>query len=218
MPDLLDADKPTPRIRMGSWPRRLIKAIEDASTARTLVPKYDDMLTACLSANDVKVVILADSPYPDKAKANGLAFGHKESYTGPLDPALLAINKEIHKSLGQMNGDRTLQSWRQQGVLLLNIALTTEHEKAGAHDDLGYRSILASYITDLSMYKDDIVFMLWGRNAQDMADFIVVENRHLILEAPLPTSKKFAGCNHFKLANEFLHQHGHRAIQWGTCA
>lgn len=157
---------------------------------------------------DVKVVILGQDPYHD-GSATGLAFGNShESFR--MSPSLRNIVQAVETDLGSLcvNFDPTLESWAKQGVLLLNTALTVEKGQAGSHVHL-WNQFTKDVIHLLTSSKDNIIFVLWGKKAQDYAKYIKGDNH--ILMAAHPAAESYSGgkagfytCKHFSHINNIL--------------
>ena len=158
-----------------------------------------------VSFNDIKVVICGQDPYHGPGQANGLAFAVNENTEIP--PSLRNIFKESGGS------DKTLISWANQGVLLLNAIMTVEEGNAGSHANIGWETFTNKIIGQISTNLSGVVFLLWGNFARARKAYIDSE-RHLVLESshpsPLSAHRGFLGCNHFQICNEYLKQ----AIDW----
>jgi len=212
-------EKPKP-LTITDFPPYLIDTLARADEKGILCPPVDLMFSAFRTDPDeVKVVILGQDPYHTPGKANGLAFGYHPDYDGRLDASLFNIIKEIYESTGQKVTDFSLRSWADQGVLLLNTRLTTEVGRPLAHKKLGYEEMIKDYISHLSQYHDNLVFMLWGKEAESYRTAIHAEGGHLTLitshPSPYSADLGFLGCGHFATANVFLADHGKRPIRWG---
>lgn len=166
----------------------------------------------------VRAVILGQDPYPTPGHANGLAF----SYAGPapLPRSLVNIQCELHDDLGvsvAATGD--LMRWAQQGVLLLNTALTVREgaAKAGSHLALGWGTVTDAIITAISGARPHVVFLLWGNPAQAKRA-LIDETRHLVLASahpsPLSARRGFFGSRPFSRANLWLEHQGLASIRW----
>lgn len=165
---------------------------------------------------EVKVVLLGQDPYPTRGDAQGLAF----SYSGSrrLPASLKNIFRELVTDLNvEMPKTGDLTSWAEQGVLLLNTALTVQEKAAGTHLKIGWQELSDEIVTVLSKQERAIVFMLWGHSARKKAPYID-NQKHLVLEAghpsPLNRARDFPGCRHFSKANEWLCAHGQKSIDW----
>ncbi len=163
-----------------------------------------------------KVVILGQDPYHGHGQANGLCFAVGEGVNPP--PSLQNIYKEIESDLGlKMPRTGDLEKWAEQGVLLLNATLTVEASKAGSHQNKGWEKFTDKVIALLSDQKENLVFILWGRYAQEKGE-VIDGNKHLVLKAPHPSPfsahSGFFGCKHFSKANDYLIATGQEAINW----
>lgn len=166
--------------------------------------------------DEVKVVILGQDPYHNPGQAHGLAFSVPENVAPP--PSLVNIFKEIQEDLGlQMVRTGTLVKWAQQGVLLLNAALTVEAHQPMSHSKIGWHHFTDDVIRLISEKKEHVVFMLWGGFAKGKAP-LIDKSKHLVLTAahpsPLSAHNGFFGCQHFSKANRWLQEHGLKPIDW----
>jgi uracil-DNA glycosylase len=165
--------------------------------------------------NEVKVVILGQDPYHGPGQANGLCFSVSAGIKHP--PSLVNIFKEMQKDLNvpyPKTGDLT--GWAKQGVLLLNTTLTVREHSPASHQGKGWEEFTDSVIRSLSENREGIVFILWGRHAQNKKPLIDL-TRHHVLEAAHPSpfsANGFFGCRHFSRANYLLMQGGQTPINW----
>ncbi|MBI2121061.1 MAG: uracil-DNA glycosylase [Parcubacteria group bacterium] len=164
----------------------------------------------------VRVVILGQDPYHGAGQAHGLCFSVPESV--PVPPSLQNIYKEISADLGlpiPQNGN--LEGWAEQGVLLLNATLTVRAGSPGSHQHKGWEEFTDAVIRALSEQKKHLVFLLWGRYAQNKGAHID-SKKHLVLTAahpsPFSAYNGFFGCKHFSKTNEYLKAHGEKPIEW----
>ncbi len=163
----------------------------------------------------VKVVIIGQDPYHGPGQAHGLCFSVKPGVRVP--PSLQNIYKELHNDLGiEIPRHGYLQSWAEQGVLLLNATLTVEQGRAGSHQGKGWEQFTDRIIARLNE-QQGLVFMLWGSYAQKKGAAID-RARHLVLQSPHPSplsaSRGFFGNQHFSRANAYLQQQGRPPITW----
>jgi len=186
---------------------------------KTIFPKGDLIFNAFNSTpfDKVKVVILGQDPYHGPNQAHGLSFSVLPGVRIP--PSLINIYKEIQQDLGvTMPANGYLQSWAEQGVLLLNAMLTVEQNKAGSHQGKGWEEFTDRAIQLLNEHREGLVFLLWGSYAQKKGHFIDI-NKHLVLKAPHPSPlsahRGFLGCKHFSKTNQYLESHGESPINWG---
>ncbi|HEU4717474.1 MAG TPA: uracil-DNA glycosylase [Bacteroidia bacterium] len=163
----------------------------------------------------VKVVILGQDPYHGAGQANGLCFSVSQGIKHP--PSLVNIFKEMQKDLNvpyPKTGD--LSGWAKQGVLLLNTTLTVRAQTPASHQGQGWEEFTDAVIRSLSEKREGIVFILWGRHAQNKKALIDT-SKHFILEAAHPSpysANGFFGCRHFSKANYLLMQSGQAPINW----
>jgi uracil-DNA glycosylase len=197
----------------------LILRVQDAYQAGTdIYPPRELIFNAfeLCPFDDVKAVILGQDPYHGERQAHGLCFSVQDGVKVP--PSLKNIYKELQSDLNipiRTSGD--LSSWAQQGVLLLNATLTVEAGKAGSHQGLGWEKFTDAIIRNLSEKKEHLVFLLWGKYAQDKGA-IIDTSKHLVLKAPHPSPFSaytgFFGCKHFSKTNEYLRKHEEEPIDW----
>lgn len=166
--------------------------------------------------DEVRVVILGQDPYHGPGQAHGLCFSVLPGVKVP--PSLANIYREIESDLGLAAPDHgCLQSWAEQGVLLLNAVLTVERGQAGSHQGKGWETFTDRVVQLLNDEREGLVFMLWGSYAMKKGA-VIDRDRHLVLTAPHPSPlsayRGFFGCRHFSRANEWLEQHGREAIRW----
>jgi len=165
---------------------------------------------------DVKVVILGQDPYHGVNQANGLAFSVNENEKVP--PSLQNILKEVREDVGEtIIKSGNLERWTEQGVLLLNATLTVRAGIPGSHQNKGWELFTDAVVKQLAEKKEHLVFMLWGKYAQNKGQFID-RNKHLVLEAPHPSpysaNTGFFGCRHFSKANEYLKLYKKGDVRW----
>lgn len=182
-------------------------------------PLLFEALNLCPVAS-TRVVILGQDPYHTPGIANGLAFSHPPN-VHKFQPSLRNIIDELLNEYGLHKDTRAtgdLSCWARQGVLLLNTILTVHQGVAKSHHNVGWQQITANLICEISLHHPGIVFILWGRDAQDLKKYIENPKTHLILEcahpSPLSAHRGFFGCNHFLRANSYLVEHNHPPIQW----
>ncbi len=184
-----------------------------------LQPAYENVfraLTLC-QPDKVKVVIIGQDPYPG-GEADGLCFS---TGTGTRPYSLDIIFKELKAEGFGIRTNTSLEDWAEQGVLLLNTHLTTTKGSVNAHANIGWDRFTGEILRWIIWRVPAAVFMLWGRPAQEVfrkANNHDLANTLLRLECPHPAAQrygyKFLGCDHFKLANEYLIEHGKKPIEW----
>ncbi len=167
--------------------------------------------------NKVKVVILGQDPYHNPGQAHGLSFSVPAGIKPP--PSLVNIFKEIQKDLGiaMPEGYGNLTRWADQGVLLLNAILTVRTNEPASHAKIGWMNFTDTVITKISDEKKGIIFLLWGKFAQEK-QILIDETKHFVLKAahpsPFSADKGFFGCKHFSKTNELLTDQGLTPINW----
>lgn len=163
----------------------------------------------------IKVVIIGQDPYHGPGQANGLCFSVSPGIRKP--PSLVNVFKELRDDLGiPIPQDGNLESWADQGVLLLNVTLTVRAGTAGSHQKKGWEKFTDSIIKAISDNKKGIIFLLWGNFAQTKAN-LIHSDKHFILRAahPSPLARgAFFGCKHFSKTNKILEHQGILPINW----
>lgn len=184
-----------------------------------IYPKHEDVFNAFRYTpfDEIKVVIIGQDPYHEPNQAHGLCFSVQEGVRFP--PSLMNIFKELTNEYPQyqipLSGDLT--KWAKQGVFLLNNVLTVEQARANSHKDLGWEQFTDAVIRAINEHLDHVVYMLWGSFAQKKCSIVDV-NKNLVLRSvhpsPLSAYRGFFGCNHFRLANDYLQSHNKAPIDW----
>ena len=164
----------------------------------------------------VKVVILGQDPYHGFGQAHGLSFSVQKGT--PLPPSLKNIYKELQEDIGgELPTEGDLSHWAKQGVLLLNTVLTVEEGNANSHKGMGWERLTNRLIESLNGLKLPVIFILWGKPAQDKEKLITNPN-HVILKAPHPSPlsayRGFFGSKPFSRVNDILIQQGQTPIRW----
>jgi uracil-DNA glycosylase len=193
--------------------------LEEKQKGFVIYPKNTDIFNAFNHTpfEKVKVVILGQDPYHGDGQAHGLSFSVQKGI--PIPPSLKNIYKELAAEFKDFNipthGDLT--SWADQGVLLLNATLTVRAREAGSHQNRGWEKFTDHVITTLSEHKKGIVFLLWGRYAQQK-EALIDTKKHFVLKAahpsPFSAYNGFFGSNHFSKTNEILAKEGEKPINW----
>ena len=165
----------------------------------------------------VKVVIIGQDPYPTVGHAHGLCFSVLPEVK-PLPKSLLNVYKELQDDLGIDNFHTGyLQPWAEQGVLLLNSVLTVQAGRAASHRGKGWETFTDKMISVINQKSENVVFILWGKYAQDKGR-VIDQSRHLILKSahpsPLSSYRGFFGSKPFSQVNNYLIAKGKTAIDW----
>ncbi len=164
----------------------------------------------------VKVVILGQDPYPTPGHAHGLCFSVKPDVM-PLAKSLQNIYKELENDLAIRNSNGCLQSWAEQGILLLNSVLTVESGKPNSHQGRGWELFTDAIIKLLNQAQQPVVFVLWGAYAQQKGS-IIDGRKHTILKSPHPSPlsayRGFFGSKPFSKINQILENNCLQPINW----
>ncbi len=166
--------------------------------------------------DNVKVVILGQDPYHNPNQAMGLSFSVPDGIAPP--PSLMNIYKELHTDIGMpIPTTGNLTSWAKQGVLLLNAVLTVRANEPASHAKIGWMDFTNSVIKKISEQHSGVIFLLWGRFAQEK-QALIDETKHHVLKAahpsPMSAFSGFFGCKHFSRTNFLLSKEGKEAIDW----
>jgi len=201
-----------------NYMQRLKKFLLKEKVNYTIYPKSDDIFNAFNSTpfHNVKVVILGQDPYHGEGQANGLSFSVSDETRTP--PSLVNIFKEIDRDLGIKNyGKGNLTHWAKQGVLLLNATLTVRKDEAGSHQKKGWEEFTDKVISKISERKKGVIFLLWGKFAQNKQKLIDKNKHHILISShpsPLSAYRGFLGCGHFSVCNEILKNQNKTEINW----
>ena len=192
---------------------------EEKQKGYTVYPKGPDIFNAFnhTTFDKVKVVILGQDPYHGVGQAHGLSFSVQKGITIP--PSLKNIYKELETDIEgfKIPGHGNLTKWADEGVLLLNATLTVRAHEPGSHQGKGWERFTDHVISELSERKTGIVFLLWGRYAQNKSA-LIDESKHTLLKAahpsPFSAYNGFFGCRHFSQTNAKLIAQGKSPIDW----
>lgn len=197
----------------------LAQVKQEREQGMTIYPPADKVFSAFESTpfDQVKVVIIGQDPYHGPNQAHGLCFSVLPGVKTP--PSLVNIYKELAQDIAGFNipNHGYLQSWAEQGVLLLNTVLTVQAGNAHSHKHLGWEQFTDQVIKALNEHKQGLVFLLWGSHAQKKAASID-RSKHSVLAGPHPSPlsahRGFFGCKHFSATNQILSQQGLPEINW----
>lgn len=192
--------------------------IQEKGADKIIYPEGKNIFNAMnlLPFEEVKVVIIGQDPYHGPGQAHGLCFSVMPGVAPP--PSLKNIFQEIHTDLGIAPANHgCLNSWAQQGVLLLNSVLTVEQNRAASHQGKGWEHFTDAIIQKLNSEHAGLVFFLWGSYAQKKGA-IIDKKRHLVLQSvhpsPLSAHRGFFGNKHFSKANSYLQEQSKSPINW----
>ncbi len=188
-------------------------------TGKTIYPPGQQIFNAfnLTPFDKVKVVLLGQDPYHGRGQAHGLCFSVADGVKPP--PSLVNIFKELNTDLGVPVPEHgNLTKWAEQGVLLLNASLTVRAGEPMSHSKIGWATFTNAVIKKISDTKENIVFILWGKFAQEKQELIDETRHHLVLKAahpsPYSADAGFFGCKHFSKTNQFLVKNGIDPIDW----
>jgi uracil-DNA glycosylase len=164
----------------------------------------------------LKVLLLGQDPYHGKGQAMGLSFSVPKGIRQP--PSLINIFKELHDDVGAPTPETgDLTPWAEQGVMLLNAALTVRAGEPNSHSKIGWHQFTDAVIKKVSDEKEGIVFLLWGAFAHQKQELIDQTKHHVLKAAhpsPYSADKGFFGCKHFSKTNEYLVAQKQDPIDW----
>ena len=190
----------------------------EKSQGKTIYPPGSFIFNAFNTTpfDKIKVVIIGQDPYHGTGQAHGLCFSVQNGVPPP--PSLINIFKELKEDIGMaIPYHGNLTKWAEQGVFLLNASLTVRAGEPMSHSKIGWAQFTDAVIKTISEQKDHVVFLLWGKFAQDKK-VLIDETKHLILRAahpsPLSAHSGFFGCKHFSKANEYLMSKGIDPVDW----
>lgn len=198
--------------------QRLRAFLQEEYKTRVIYPDQNDIFNALhyTPYQDTKVVILGQDPYHGPGQAHGLSFSVKPGVKVP--PSLQNIFKELHADLGcPIPENGYLVKWAKQGVLLLNSVLTVRAGEPNSHKNLGWETFTDKVIETLNHRVEPVVFILWGKFAQQKQQ-LITSDRHFIIQSPHPSpfsaNRGFFGSRPFSKTNKFLREAGLQEIDW----
>jgi uracil-DNA glycosylase len=192
--------------------------VSEVAAGRRFYPPADRVFNALLLTpfDEVRVVILGQDPYHGAGQAMGLCFSVPDGV--PLPPSLRNIYEELARDVGiprPTTGDLT--PWAERGVLLLNAVLTVSPGKPASHAGKGWELFTDRAIRELSERREGIVFLLWGRYAQNKGAIVDTARHHLLAAAhpsPYSAASGYFGCCHFSKSNALLEADGREPVDW----
>ncbi|BDM65554.1 uracil-DNA glycosylase [Shewanella sp. NFH-SH190041] len=186
---------------------------------KAVFPPEDEVYRAfeLTPLDKVRVVILGQDPYHGPGQAHGLCFSVKPGVKAP--PSLANMYKELVTDIpGFTIPDHGyLESWAQQGILMLNTVLTVEQGKAHSHAKAGWETFTGAAMQLLNQQTQPIIFVLWGSHAIKKGK-VITAPQHTLLTGPHPSPlsayRGFFGCGHFSKVNALLAERGEEPIHW----
>lgn len=191
--------------------------LEERYSNGKVFPPRDQIYTAfdLTPFENVRVVILGQDPYHGEHQSHGLAFSVNEGVKIP--PSLRNIYKELKSDLGIVREGGSLKDWATEGVLLLNTVLTVDAHEANSHRKLGWQPFTDGIIRHVSDDLENVVFILWGKPAQQKEKLIDTD-KHLVIKSvhpsPLSASRGFFGTKPFSRTNDYLVENGRKPVDW----
>ncbi len=192
----------------------------EKETAKVIYPAGSKIFNAfqVTPFDKVKVVILGQDPYHGPGQAMGLSFSVPDGV--PIPPSLLNIYKELRNDIGlPIASSGNLTNWAEQGVLLLNAVLTVRANEAASHSRIGWMDFTDAVIKKISDEKTGVIFLLWGKFAQEK-QVLIDQTKHHVFKAahpsPFSAHKGFFECRHFSTVNEYLRKQGKDPIDWSV--
>ena len=199
--------------------KKLRQFLKQQYASATIYPPKEEVMNALYTTayEDVRVVILGQDPYHGPNQAQGLSFSVKEGVAIP--PSLRNMYKELHDDIGcPVPTHGNLMKWAQQGVLLLNTVLTVRRGEANSHKGQGWETFTDVIIERLAQREALIIFVLWGRPAQQKQAVIKRYSQHVVLTAPHPSPlsahRGFFGSKPYSQINKQLQAWGEQPIDW----
>jgi len=193
---------------------------EEKRTGKEIYPPEEQVFNAFLQTpfSKVKVVIMGQDPYHGPMQAHGLCFSVAKEVKVP--PSLQNIYKELKEDLGIVPPEHgNLLAWARQGVLLLNATLTVARSSPRSHYGKGWETFTDAVIEKLCEREAPVVFILWGKSAQEKCEMFLSRKKHphLILKCAHPSpysATGFFGCRHFSRTNQQLESWEKEPIDW----
>ena len=184
---------------------------------KPIYPEKEKVFSALdlVAPEDVKVVIVGQDPYHTPGQAQGLAFSLPD--TAKTQPSMRNILKELYDDTGIERTSQDLTNWTTQGVLLLNRSLTVEEGEPNSMADL-WTPVTNRLIEVISELPQPIIFVLWGKSAQQLIP--IIKGRKEIIATPHPSPfsahRGFFGSKPFSRVNEYLDENNQQMIDWSN--
>ncbi|MEK5521127.1 uracil-DNA glycosylase [Heyndrickxia sporothermodurans] len=198
--------------------QQLRKTLQEEYQTKVIYPDRYDIYNALhfTPFNDTKVVIIGQDPYHGPGQAHGLSFSVKPEVKIP--PSLQNIYKELQSDLGcYIPNNGYLVKWAKQGVLMLNAVLTVRAGIPNSHKGLGWEIFTDKVIETLNQRETPVVFILWGKFAQQKQQ-LITSPRHFIIKSPHPSpfsaNRGFFGSRPFSKTNAILREIWGKEIDW----
>lgn len=198
-------------------PTELVENIYEGyyGNKKPIYPEKEKVFSALdlVAPEDVKVVIVGQDPYHTPGQAQGLAFSLPD--TAKTQPSMRNILKELYDDTGIERTSQDLTNWTTQGVLLLNRSLTVEEGEPNSMADL-WTPATNRLIEVISELPQPIIFVLWGKSAQQLIP--IIKGRKEIIATPHPSPfsahRGFFGSKPFSRVNAYLDENNQQMIDW----
>jgi uracil-DNA glycosylase len=191
---------------------------EEKAAGKIIYPPGPEIFNAFTLTpfEQVKAVLIGQDPYHGAGQAHGLCFSVRKGVTVP--PSLVNMYKELKADLDiNPPGHGFLEQWAKQGLLMLNASLTVEAGKPMSHSKIGWEQFTDAVIRTISEKKEGVVFLLWGKFAQQK-EALIDTSKHFVLKAahpsPFSATAGFFGSRPFSQTNKLLKQQGKESINW----
>lgn len=191
---------------------------EEKAAGKVIYPPGPEIFNAFTLTpfEHVKAVLIGQDPYHGPGQAHGLCFSVRKGVTVP--PSLVNMYKELKADLDiNPPNHGFLEQWAEQGLLMLNASLTVEAGKPMSHSKIGWEQFTDAVIRTISEKKEGVVFLLWGKFAQQK-EALIDTSKHFVLKAahpsPFSATAGFFGSRPFSQTNKLLKQQGKEPINW----
>jgi uracil-DNA glycosylase len=201
--------------------KETIRFVKERSSEVNVYPPLSELFTAyhLTPFDKVRVVIIGQDPYHGPGQAHGLSFSVPRGIKIP--PSLRNIFKELENDLSiPASKHGSLIHWAEQGVLLLNASLSVEEGSPLTHEACGWTRFTDATVAALGKREDPVIFLLWGRFAQEKSSLITSPTHSLLKAAhpsPFSAYRGFFGCSHFSKTNDILVSNSQEPIEWNLC-
>ncbi|KAB8121751.1 uracil-DNA glycosylase ['Cynodon dactylon' phytoplasma] len=190
---------------------------KELEKGKIIYPSFQNIFRAFKLTNfdNTKVVILGQDPYPGPNQAHGLSFSTLNEKT---PSSLKNIFKELKNDLSFCSAKtNNLTLWALEGVLLINSILTVEKNKPLSHQHIGWHNFTINFFNFLNYNKKKVVYILWGKFAQNYEKYIIKES-NFIIKSSHPSfysaHKGFLGSRPFSKTNNYLQENNIKTINW----
>jgi uracil-DNA glycosylase len=195
--------------------KEMLDQIEgELAGVQNLTPAQNQVMRAFeLPVDEVRVLLLGQDPYPTHGMACGLAFANSPGTKTPQ--SLKNMMKELESDIPSVSAKANLASWSNQGVFLLNSALTTVVGASGAHQEI-WKNFILEVISSLDKATSgQLVCLSLGSEARKLSELIrlgeVVYAPH---PSPLSAHRGFFGSKIYSRVNQTLIERGQKPIDW----